>query len=328
MSIKLPVDIGFLPPVGGVALALFAADPAYDFEVQRAPDSAGAPNVGAAATLPQNAKGTDRIYIDPLPLDGTLRWYRARHIGNGDTPSSYTDWISATPVAIPTKITPPAPPTTVISRSPGNRTTVDGIIGNLTDVGHAAAAMQESGGKAINRLLAKTLAGDSNSLDGTPDGTTYLRMRRVQSAYGPVQLLFQANNLQLGSTVEGAVASFSLPGGTLSTNGDMLRITVAGRWASVGDTFRVVFGATQLWSAPGAAAAAMFRCEIILIRTGATTQRYVTLSISGSAPSTTQSTGTPGETLSGAVTIDFKSKDNNAGTPLTVDAIIVEFLGA
>jgi hypothetical protein len=210
----------------------------------------------------------------------------------------------------------------------GGGATLQAIVAQLTDSGHAGSSMQESGGKEIRRLLAKALAGDSDSLDGAPDGTTYRKMRRVQSAYGPVQLLFQANNLQRGSTVEGAVASYSLPGGTLSTDGDMLRITVGGRWANVGDTFRVTFGGTQLWSAPGAAGTAMFRCEIVLIRTGATTQRYVTLSISGSGPSTTQSTGTPGATLSGAVTIDFLSKDNTAASPFTVDAILVEFLGA
>ena len=43
------------------------------------------------------------------------------------------------------------------------------------------AAVKESGGKAINRLLAKPLAGDPDSLDGTPDGTTYKRILSVAS---------------------------------------------------------------------------------------------------------------------------------------------------
>ncbi|MGH9809749.1 MAG: hypothetical protein ACRD9W_21285, partial [Terriglobia bacterium] len=47
--------------------------------------------------------------------------------------------------------------------------------------GHALSTMQESGGKALNRLLGKTLAGDADSLDGVPDGTTYKKIAGVTS---------------------------------------------------------------------------------------------------------------------------------------------------
>lgn len=41
--------------------------------------------------------------------------------------------------------------------------------------------VKESGGKVVNRLLAKVLAGDADSLDGTPDGSTYKRITGVSS---------------------------------------------------------------------------------------------------------------------------------------------------
>lgn len=63
-----------------------------------------------------------------------------------------------------------------ITRSAGNATPISTIVGFLADTGHAGSTMQESGGKAINRLLGKTLAGDADTLDGTPEGTTFKRV--------------------------------------------------------------------------------------------------------------------------------------------------------
>lgn len=81
----------------GVSLLLNSSDPAYDFEIQHAPDSGGSPNVGAATTIGLNVPGTQRVYHDPQPLDGALHWYRHRHVGYGDTAGAWSDWKSATP---------------------------------------------------------------------------------------------------------------------------------------------------------------------------------------------------------------------------------------
>jgi hypothetical protein len=54
----------------GVSLLLTATDPAMKFEIQHAPDSAGAPNVGAATSIAPTLPGTQRSYHDPQPLDG------------------------------------------------------------------------------------------------------------------------------------------------------------------------------------------------------------------------------------------------------------------
>jgi hypothetical protein len=48
--------------------------------------------------------------------------------------------------------------------------------------GRARSAFQESGGKAMNRLLAKTLAGDADSMDGAPDGVTYKKIVSVNGS--------------------------------------------------------------------------------------------------------------------------------------------------
>jgi uncharacterized protein (UPF0297 family) len=70
----------------------------------------------------------------------------------------------------------------VLQRSAGNATPLNTIAGFLADTGHAGSSMQESGGKAINRLLGKALAGDPDSLDGAPDGTTYKKIVSVNGS--------------------------------------------------------------------------------------------------------------------------------------------------
>ena len=69
-----------------------------------------------------------------------------------------------------------------ITRSSGNATALSTIVGQLADTGHASTTMQESGGKLMNRLYAKVLAGDVDSLDGVIDGAvTYKRVLNVSA---------------------------------------------------------------------------------------------------------------------------------------------------
>lgn len=128
MSTLNPVTIGRLTPASGIPIALYGSDPDYLFEIERAPDSAGAPDTGSAVPIADEVLGTDQIYIDALPLDGVQRWYRIRHIGNGDTPSAWTEWVAATPVSLPSSITRPAPTAAVIVPTPsasGTTATLD-----------------------------------------------------------------------------------------------------------------------------------------------------------------------------------------------------------
>lgn len=91
----------------GIPIALYASDPAYAFDIQRAPDVAGAP--GAYATIATDIPGAQQVYVDPLPLDNATRWYRIRHSGLGDTASSFIGPVSSKPVVLPPNIERPAP---------------------------------------------------------------------------------------------------------------------------------------------------------------------------------------------------------------------------
>ena len=65
-----------------------------------------------------------------------------------------------------------------------HRSFLDGkyaLVASVSDGLTADATVKESGGKAVNRLLAKALAGDADTLDGCPDGSTYKRVLSVAS---------------------------------------------------------------------------------------------------------------------------------------------------
>lgn len=91
----------------GIALGLYAGNEGYAVEVQRAPDSGGAP--GTWATIAE-IPGTTAVFVDPLPSDGATRWYRARHVASGLNAGAWTPNTSGVPANIPPTIQrPPIP---------------------------------------------------------------------------------------------------------------------------------------------------------------------------------------------------------------------------
>jgi hypothetical protein len=105
-----PIPHPLLPfptaPITGIAVALYPSDPSYNFEIQRATSSGGAGATSIASDIP----GTQQIYIDAIGLDNVPRWYRIRHMGFGDTPGAWTDWVGGTvPMVLPANVTRPAP---------------------------------------------------------------------------------------------------------------------------------------------------------------------------------------------------------------------------
>jgi hypothetical protein len=69
----------------------------YPLELERAPDSGGAPDLGDITDV---AVSLDGVFYDPLPADQSTYWYRARHVpgstsGSGVTASEWTDWLPA-----------------------------------------------------------------------------------------------------------------------------------------------------------------------------------------------------------------------------------------
>lgn len=88
----------------GIALALWAADESFDFEIERANDASGVPGpYQRIATVP----GTTQVYRDRLPNDGLARWYRIRHVLPGYDPSPYTGGQDGIPAALPAVINLP-----------------------------------------------------------------------------------------------------------------------------------------------------------------------------------------------------------------------------
>lgn len=74
-------------------------DASWGVEVQRAPDSSGAPDTGNAATREILPPGRD-LFIDIVGAPGPY-WYRARTIRPKATEGAWTDWVGARPVPIP-----------------------------------------------------------------------------------------------------------------------------------------------------------------------------------------------------------------------------------
>ena len=169
----------------------------------------------------------------------------------------------------------------------------------------------------------------------------------------PALVLYQNGGLTRTATTDGSLASFSLPANALSVDGQTLRILVRGHMSSATNTagpppnmdhggVNVVFGGTTI-AATGvpldttgtSTAQWTFWMEIMVRRTGATAQRattYLWASSDGAAnnpPGPSYNRYTPAETLSGAVTIDFRGQAANGdltdGT-LTIDQILVEHL--
>lgn len=73
------------------------------FEVQRAPDLAGAPDTGNAVSLSSTVgpfPGSGGRFIDALPNDGVKRWYRIRHVGDSVDPGTWSGWLGAAPYRI------------------------------------------------------------------------------------------------------------------------------------------------------------------------------------------------------------------------------------
>lgn len=182
------------------------------------------------------------------------------------------------------------------------------IMVNLQDTGHLGSGMQESGGKAVNRLFAKALSGDSDSLDGAPDGTTYKKSRRVVSSTttAPAQILDTSVNGIRTATSDGSVHSYSLPAGTLSTTNDTLRIVAVVNIANSGDTFTIKFGSTTLFT--GTTIAGLYRVELLLSRSGATSQVVAAVNEPPSGQSNLGAVTSASETLANALTIDFRAQ--------------------
>lgn len=91
----------------GVVVGLLSGDLKCSHSLERAPDSGGSPDLGNISVI-ATLDPTPQRYIDLLPNDKAVRWYRFRHTKKGYTVSNYTAWVSRAPTLIP-KPLPPLP---------------------------------------------------------------------------------------------------------------------------------------------------------------------------------------------------------------------------
>jgi len=110
----------------GCAVALWPSDTSCDYELERAPDSAGSPDTGSSVTLGV-VPGTSETYFDPRPTGSGPWWYRVRSTAPGHTASGWTDWVSIEPQDVAGYYRPDP-----ILPSVQERPTDDGATGTLT----------------------------------------------------------------------------------------------------------------------------------------------------------------------------------------------------
>lgn len=224
--------VGGLIFTAGARVYLYPGDTGFDIEVQGAPDSSGSPGTYEIVAI---VSGDTPFAFERRGFDGSTRWYRARHVRAGYSDGSFTDAESVDftdpddtppegPVRrdtatyegdIPTRVRDTTNDRDVegpqiydkgeddagdIARSSGSAVAVDAVITNITDGGHADTGMEESGGKALNLLLAKPLAADPDTADSVSDGVTN-RVTTLNEATGGSRgfsALNSSNNLTTG----------------------------------------------------------------------------------------------------------------------------------
>lgn len=90
----------------GVPIAIYGYS-GERYELQRAPDSAGSAGTYATIQIVDGDTIVNSVFVDPLPIDGTIYWYRVRQLGKLLDNSAYFTIGSTTAVAIPPELVKP-----------------------------------------------------------------------------------------------------------------------------------------------------------------------------------------------------------------------------
>jgi hypothetical protein len=135
-----------------------------------------------------------------------------------------------------------------------------------------------------------------------------------------------AGNIGVG---EDNLFLYTVPANTLTVNGELIEFTVYGATTNNANvkTLRVYFGATLIGSfALTINSAALWKLSGVIIRTGAATQLGRSEAIHTFTAPPIVSSGTPAETLSGAVVLKVTG-EATANNDITVAALIVKKAG-
>lgn len=138
------------------------------------------------------------------------------------------------------------------------------------------------------------------------DNLDYLKTEQDTIKTDRAQILDVETTHVTGGTSDGDLQTYSMPGGTLATNGQVVRITVYGVNGSNAYNWQLkyYFGAAAftLHTYGGSTDGKPWAWTIYVIRTGAATQNVWFQGRTGTnADGLTQGSGTAAETLSGAV---------------------------
>ena len=140
-----------------------------------------------------------------------------------------------------------------------------------------------------------------------------------------IPVIGQSGGQTTTSTSEVSLVTITLPGGTLAADHQMVRITLQGdcTGATGTGTPRIKFGATYLDNNI-LYTQTNWMMEYLVRRTGAATQKAEGYQVATAGTPTILVT-TPGETLSGDVTIDFRGSAGVTST-LAFHLLLVEYL--
>lgn len=130
------------------------------------------------------------------------------------------------------------------------------------------------------------------------------------------------------ATVEASLVSTSLAASSLINVGDAVRIKLIGRALAQAAQVRVKFGATYVLNAAGGnniTSGNVFSAEVVIRRITNTTQVAVATVMNGATPIAAERT-TPGETLTGGLTLDVRGNTAAGGGTLDIDSATFEVL--
>jgi len=203
-------------------------------------------------------------------------------------------------------------------------------VGSITPLGAATNGQLPIGSTGADPVLAVITEGTGIDV---ANGAGSITISLANTLY--------SDSVDVGNVGGGVdtLKTYSLAGGTLSSNGQRVKITAWGTFAANANPkdLRMVFGGTAILDTTalvfGVASVKDWRIEATVMRTGATSQEAFTIFTSNdlSVLATTMDFTEPAETLSGAVGISCTGEDSG-GVPLddsiVQEGMIVEILPA
>lgn len=156
-------------------------------EIERAPDASGSPGTWVPIATLEHVPPAGGRFIDDRPWTTAVWWYRYRPVRGGAS-GSYSAAVSATPGLFPRGTRAgfqTGDAATFYAGVRGDPMSDEkfAVAASANDGLTAEAAVKESGGKEVRRLLAKPLAADPDTADSVGDGTSK-RVTTVNEATG------------------------------------------------------------------------------------------------------------------------------------------------